>query len=101
MTLTSCVYIQGIILDTKCIILLLPIKTKSQIYIFQGNQKNWTPYNSKRRSTQNRIFELIKNYNKKALTFVKLKVIWVNTKGHISQYFILANKFSWDYFSSY
>jgi len=41
MTLTSLPQSQRIILDPQCIILLF-IQTKSQIYIFQGNQKNQT-----------------------------------------------------------
>jgi len=43
MTLTFLPQSQRIILDPQCII-LLSIQTKSQIYIFQGNQKNRTLY---------------------------------------------------------
>jgi len=45
MTLTPLPQSQRIILDPQCII-LLSIQTKSQIYIFQGNQKNQTLYTS-------------------------------------------------------
>lgn len=64
-TLTSCAHSQRIIIDTKSIILLLSIKTKLRIYMFQGNQKNRTLYTQlQTKKYPDRIFELIKNYNR-------------------------------------